>query len=67
MEKKPQISPLRCAPVEMTNLLHLWLQSTEGDEVLACNKFVISTGAQRSGEICEIDTTETLIYRHGEL
>jgi hypothetical protein len=22
MEKKPQISPLRCAPVEMTNLLH---------------------------------------------
>jgi hypothetical protein len=52
-KKKPQISPLRCAPVETTNLLQenaLSTQWTKGREWL--NKFVISTGAQRSGEIC---------------
>src|SRR3984957_5599764 len=29
-EKKPQISPLRCAPVEMTNLLHGDCQLSSG-------------------------------------
>ena len=36
--RQPQISPLRCASVEMTKPLQTYL--------------VISTGAQRSGEIC---------------
>ncbi len=45
IEKKPQISPLRCAPVEMTNLLHgkssiiQWMHARPWP-----NKFVISTG-----------------------
>jgi hypothetical protein len=52
-KKKPQISPLRCAPVEMTNLLHGKSQFSSGCAPRPwLNKFVISTGAQRSGEIC---------------
>jgi len=59
-EKKPQISPLRCAPVEMTSLfegsvlvsrvvmpIFAWKPTSSNP-----NKLVISTGAQRSGEIC---------------
>jgi hypothetical protein len=45
-KKKPQISPLRYAPVEMANLLQenaLSTQWTKGRALL--NKFVISTGA----------------------
>jgi hypothetical protein len=52
-KEKPQISPLRFAPVEMTNLFQedaLSTQWKKGRELL--NKFVISTGAKRSGEIC---------------
>jgi hypothetical protein len=50
-QKQPQISPLRFAPVEMTSLLSNWLQSPLKMDTV-CNKFVISTGAKRSGEIC---------------
>jgi hypothetical protein len=39
-----QISPLRYAPVEMTNLLHRDVNSHKGRGQLL-NKFVISTGA----------------------
>jgi hypothetical protein len=44
-KKKPQISPLRYAPVEMTNL---WLRDNSfsmENRPQPCNKFVISTGA----------------------
>ena len=44
VRSKPQISPLRYVPVEMT--IHL------GSDLAFPNKFVISTGAKRSGEIC---------------
>jgi hypothetical protein len=51
--KKPQISPLRCAPVEMTILLQLRFRISRGNTGnLLPNRIVISTGAQRSGEIC---------------
>jgi hypothetical protein len=49
---KPQISPLRCAPVEMTNLLSRSRPCQLDSGQFPQNKFVISTGAQRSGEIC---------------
>jgi hypothetical protein len=65
-KKKSQISPLRCAPVEMTNLLQenaLSTQWTKGREWL--NKFVISTGAQRSGEICGFFSGAHLAGRAG--
>jgi hypothetical protein len=52
-KKKPQISPLRYAPVEMTRLWQLKLLSLSRKRgTLSSNKFVIPTGAQRSGEIC---------------
>jgi hypothetical protein len=52
-KKKPQISPLRFAPVEMTNLFELRkvVHRLEKPQFTQ-NKFVISTGAKRSGEIC---------------
>jgi hypothetical protein len=49
---KPQISPLRCAPVEMTNLLRQVADFHLSEYCRLHNQFVISTGAQRSGEIC---------------
>jgi hypothetical protein len=44
-KKKPQISLLRYAPVEMTNLFYEWMPVTLGEAVNFPNKFVISTGA----------------------
>jgi hypothetical protein len=68
IKREPQISPLRCAPVEMTILF-------EGKDFgfpgeignLSCNRIVISTGAQRSGEICGslLVLTQTLWPRFG--
>jgi hypothetical protein len=63
-KKKPQISPLRYAPVEMTNLLNHsrsivhWVL-----RVFPCNKFVISTEAQRSGEISVVTPLPGNVFR----
>jgi hypothetical protein len=55
---KPQISPLRFAPVEMTIQ---WKEEIprfqEKCESFVCNKFVVSTAAKRSGEICGFTRT----------
>jgi hypothetical protein len=50
--KKPQISPLRCASVEMTILSQCDDPFSMENLLQLRNKFVISTRAQRSGEIC---------------
>jgi hypothetical protein len=44
-KKEPQISPLRYAPVEMTNLLQGWGRFSMEKELSRSHKFVISTGA----------------------
>ena len=51
-KKKPQVPPLRCAPVEMTILLRDEFRVSRRKRSLSYNRIVISTGAQRSGEIC---------------
>jgi hypothetical protein len=58
-ENKPQISPLRCAPVEMTNLFVLKrLRNQEWkDNFLRLNEFVISTGAYPDFLRAALDTT----------
>ena len=51
--KKPQVPPLRCAPVGMTILLwELALAPVNGTSSRWHNKIVIPTGAQRSGGTC---------------
>jgi hypothetical protein len=65
-EKNPQISPLRCAPVEMTNLFEDGIPCFQDKyEISPLNKFVVSTGAQRSGEICGFffEFSHTLAFR----
>jgi hypothetical protein len=44
-KKKPQISPLRYAPVEMTKLWRMWRWFSMEKGPLHSHNFVISTGA----------------------
>ena len=51
--KKPQVPPLRCAPVGMTILLRYpLLVPLTGAKGNSHSKIVIPTGAQRSGGTC---------------
>jgi hypothetical protein len=49
-KKKPQVPPLRFAPVGMTILL--WPQGLQREILDPCNRIVIPTGAKRSGGTC---------------
>jgi hypothetical protein len=54
-KRGPQVSPLRCAPVEMTILWRCRILCSQFDwkhRRTSPNRIVISTGAQRSGETC---------------
>ena len=48
-QAEPQVSPPRCAPVEMTILLENWRCRVKSS---ISNEFVIPTEAQRSGGTC---------------
>jgi hypothetical protein len=58
-EWKPQISPLRYAPVEMTNLWVVDDPFPMETRLQLGNNLVISTEAQRSGEICGFHSRST--------